>query len=299
MKPNTDLLKDFFIYSQAELASNDIAPWADLFRVIYEEELLPRADAWWLTTLYNTYDRTDSAWRYYQRWPSLARWNVDPRKADAASHQLYPRTGERRNLHGGSVLRRLQSYSDILGEQDPLTWLCQSLDYDSPGADFATLTLQMRQVWGVGRQAAFEWAEFAGKVIGLPIDAADGQFYESSGPRQSIERMYNAGNKMTEDELNWAANDLQARLSLEGMDVPFVDLETMVCDFNVMRNGRYFVGRHLTALRGEVQGFEMLEYAFSKVVPKEWADVPAGLEMDPVLRKHYKTTGEIFQAPWW
>lgn len=298
---NHELLKDFLIFAQAEINANDIEPWAAMFRVAYlEASSSEQEDVWWLATLYNTHDRVDSALRHYQRWPSPRVWDRDPNKADAASHELYPRATERRNLHGTAVLKRHQGYADAVAPyESPLVWLCSELEYDSPGEDFRRLTAQMRMIWGVGRQAAFEWAEFAGKVVGLPVDAADGQLYDSSGPRQSIELMYNAGAKMTEQQLNEAAEDLQARLSLEGMEVSFVDLETLVCDFKVMCNGGYFVGRHLTALKGEIQGNLLLESAFEKVVPPDWRAVPPGLDMDPKLRGHYKRTGEIFKGPWW
>lgn len=290
-----EMLEDFVTFAKAEVAANDIEPWAAMFRVVYEDKLLPAEEAIWLTTLYNSYDRVDSALGVYGRWPTPHHWAADPNREEA---RQFPCAQERRNLHGGKVNRRHQGYADQLGDRSQLEWMVDPLEFDGAGNDFRRLSAHMRSIWGVGRQAAFEWAEFAGKCFSLPVDAADGQLYDSSGPRSSIEAMFNGGDKMTAPELDEAADYLQAYLSDQhGLDVPFVDLETLVCDFKVMRHGGYFVGRHITALKGEIQGNELLEDAFYKVIPAEWAAIPGGLDMHPKLRGHYKHTGHIITTP--
>lgn len=289
-----DMLADFVTFARAEQRANDIEPWAAMFKVVYDERLMPQEEAIWLTTLYNTYDRVDSALGVHGRWPTPHHWAADPDREEA---RQFPCAQERRNLHGGKVNRRHQGYADLLGDRSQLEWLVAPLEFDSLGDDFRRLSTHMLQIWGVGRQAAFEWAEFAGKCFNLPVDAADGQLYDSSGPRSSIEAMFNSGERMTAAELDQAADWLRNYLADEGIDVPFVDLETLVCDFKVMRKGGYFVGRHITALKGEIAGHELLEYAFSKVIPPDWAAIPGGLDMDPALRGRYKRTGHIITRP--
>lgn len=289
-----DMLEDFVAFARAEQLANDIEPWAAMFKVVYDEELLPREEAIWLTTLYNTYDRVDSALGVHGRWPTPHHWGADPDREEA---RQFPCAQERRNLHGGKVNRRHQGYVDLLGDSSQLEWMVQPLGFADVGEDFRSLSKHMLQIWGVGRQAAFEWAEFAGKCFSLPVDAADGQLYDSSGPRESIEALYNGGERMTAEQLDAAADHLRDYLAAEGLDVPFVDLETLVCDFKVMRKGGYFVGRHITALKGEIAGHELLEYAFNKVIPPDWAAIPGGLDMDPGLRGLYKRTGHIITTP--
>lgn len=293
-----DMLDHFVTFARAEQLANDIEPWAAMFRVVYDEELLPKEEAIWLTTLYNTYDRVDSALGVAGRWPTPMHWLADPDREEA---RQFPCAQERRNLHGGKVNRRHQGYAELVldvgGSQ--LDWLLEPFTDPSAtkGENFRDLTKHMLQIWGVGRQAAFEWAEFAGKCFSLPVDAADGQLYDSSGPRTSIEALYNGGERMTAQALDAAADHLRGYLAGEGVDVPFVDLETLVCDFKVMRHGGYFVGRHITALKGEIAGNELLEYAFNKVLSPEWAAIPGGLDMEPRLRNHYKKTGHIITTP--
>ena len=291
-----DMLDDFVIFARAEVAANDVEPWAAMFKVVYEEKLLPSEEAIWLTTLYNTYDRVDSALGVHNRWPTPHHWAADDERWEACN---FPCAQERRNLHGGKVIRRHQGYADLLGDLPQLEWMYQGLASPtaSEGDNFRALTKHMLQIWGVGRQAAFEWAEFAGKCFSLPVDAADGQLYDSSGPRSSIEAMFNGGEKMTAPALDKAADWLRGHLAGQGVNVPFVDLETLVCDFKVMRHGGYFVGRHITALKGEIEGNELLMYAFNKVIPEPWAAIPGGLDMDPGLRGFYKRTGIILTSP--
>lgn len=294
-KLDFEMLEDFVKFAKAEVAANDVEPWAEMFRVVYQEKLMPQEEAIWLTTLYNTHDRVDSALGVHGRWPTPHHWAADPNREEA---RQWPCAQERRNLHGGKVNRRHQGYVDLLGDRSQLEWLWDPIDViGSNGDNFRELTKHLLQIWGVGRQAAFEWAEFAGKCFSLPVDAADGQLYDSSGPRESIEALYNGGERMKAEELDAAADHLRNYLASYGVDVPFVDLETLVCDFKVMRKGGYFVGRHITALKGEIAGNELLEYAFNKVIPAEWAAIPGGLDMEPRLRGLYKKTGHIITDP--
>lgn len=293
MKVDEKTLADLVAFARVEVASRDVEPWADMFKVVYEERLLPPEEAIWLTTLYNTYDRVDSALAVFNRWPTPWHWAGDPKRDEARN---FPCAQERRNLHGGKVNRRHAGYVESLAGCDQLGWMLKILEFESPGEDFKLLTAHMRTIWGVGRQAAFEWAEFAGKCFGLPVDAADGQLWESSGPRQSLEALYDC---RTQAELDWAAYECKEHLADAGIPLKWVDFETIICDFKVMVRGRYFPGRHITMLKAEVAGNEMLTYAFNKVVPPEWASIPAGIDMDPHLRGLYKQTGKILEEPWW
>lgn len=295
MKPNKRLLDDFVTFAQIELESHDVEPWADLLYQLRESEQLPEEHVIWLTTLYNTYDSLASAWGVYERWNTPAQWANAHDKFDACSHQLYPRMTERRNLHGEAVLKRHQTYVDLLKGGTQFAWLLEPLEFDDPGKDFAHLTTHMRQVWGVGRQAAFEWAEFAGKVFKLPVDAADGQLWESSGPRQSLEIMYGLTNP-TPATLDFVAQECMDMLADEGLLVQWVDLETLVCDFKVMfHSGRYYPGQHLAALREEIAGNKVLEQCWWAAIPEPWCGIAPGI--DQSKRGVYRSTGEVITGP--
>lgn len=298
LKPNKRLLDDFVTFARVEQEANDIEPWASLLAELWRAESLPKEEVVWLTTLYNTYDSLASAWGVYERWPTPGAWYMHQDRYDACSHQLYPRMTERRNLHGEAVLKRHESYCNLLMQRrgsSQLTWMLEPLEFDDPGVDFTNLTAHMRQVWGVGRQAAFEWAEFAGKVFGLPVDAADGQLWESSGPRKSLEIMYGLDNP-TPATLDFVAQECMEMLADEGIKVPWVDLETLVCDFKVMYySGRYYPGQHLAALKEEIAGIPVLQDCWSRVIPEPWASIEPGI--DQAKRGVYRQTGEVITQP--
>lgn len=294
-------LADLVTFARIMVDSRDVEPWADIIRELYTHGDLSREDSIWLLTLYNTYDDLHSAWHHYRRWPTPEAWDNDPDKADAGTFNC---TQERRNLRGGRSLKRHQSYMDhlfLLGSGDQESWMRESLVGDSPGADFARLTEHMRKVWGVGRQSAFEWAEFMQKVVDFPADAADGQLWESSGPRRSLERIYGEQSP-TPEWLDAVAEECKGHLESEGVPMEWVDFETIICDFHVMREGRYYPGRHLAAISDEIltlpdeEDRKLLQAAYNRFVPEEWQDMPPG-GIDKGLLRVYRETGLILDHP--
>lgn len=292
--PDWRHLDDLVTFARIEVESGDLEPWAALIRDLYDRRVLDLEQMHWVTSLYNTYDAMDSAWPVYRRWANPIEWWVAEDRNDAAD---YPCMTERRNLRGGRVLKRLDSYASLIaaysGSQDQ--WLRAALENDDPEADYRRIMTRTRRIWGVGRQAAFEWAEFLEKVAGFPIHAPDAELWESQGPRRSLQRLYGNPNP----DLKWlndAADHARAHLLANGVDLPWEDFETVICDFNVMRDGRYYPGRHLAALRGEIDNLsvgdrEELLTSWDRIVPGNWADIAPGI--NPDFMPLYRDTGQI------
>lgn len=294
MNIDTRILADLVRFARIEIASNDIEPWAAVIR----ELDIPREQKVWLATLYNTHDDLHSAWKSMRLWPTPAAWGRATNRHKAAEFNC---TQERRNLRGGRVLQRHASYVSTLAGRTEEEWMAKSVLFaTTPGQAFRQMTEQMRTVWGVGRQSAFEWAEFMGKVVGMPVDAADGQLWESSGPRRSLEDLFRLTNP-SPAQLDDAANITRDYLYGEGVDLAWVDFETVICDFLVMRRGRYYPGRHLAALRDEIWTLpdegdrELAKDAWYSVIPGDWADIPLGGIRDELL-PIYRATGRIINV---
>lgn len=298
MNVDPKILRDLTAFARIEVAANDIEPWAAVIRML----TLPRDSKIWLSTLYNTYDDLHSAWNCMILWPTPQRWAKSVDRHRAAE---FPCTQERRNLRGGRVLQRFASYASLLGAHSEESWMRPAIDpRRSPGENFAALTTRMRGVWGVGRQSAFEWAEFMIKVGGfMHVDAADGQLWESSGPRRSLEDLFGLTDPSAR-QLDDAANITRDYLFGEGIDLSWLDFETVICDFLVMRRGRYYPGRHLAALRDEIWTLpdpadqEMAKEAWYRAIPAPWADIPLGGIQDR-LQPVYRATGQIIDNPHW
>jgi len=293
MKVDAPKLADLTKFAHIETISRDVEPWADILSHLD----LPLEDRVWLMTLYNTYDDMHSAFACYRRWPSIAAWCQASDRHDVARYNC---TQERRNLRGGRVIQRFASYAHELAGRTELEWLGQAFVSRDRGKNFTRLTEQMRAVWGVGRQSAFEWAEFAGKVAGLPVDAADGQLFDSSGPRRCLERIFYLDHP-TPDQLEYVACVARDWIAQEGTHLDWVDFETIICDFNVMRDGRYYPGRHLAALREEIDTLpdehdrELLNASWVKFVPAPWRNIAPGI--DPAKMPVYRNTGEMITCP--
>lgn len=303
MTPDPAAFSDLVAFARLEVDSGDLEPWAEVIGWLHFTGELPREDVLWLIKLYNAFDSLGSAWAVFRRWPSPDAWAFSPDALDVGVLAMYPCTNERRHLRGGhpsKMVRHLDSYhGHVTGPGSQWAWLCSPIVPEAPGLSFTLLTTWMRNVWGVGRQSAFEWAEFAGKAAGLPVRAGDAQLWESEGPRRSLQRLYGEP-RPTRRWLDDAATDLRWRLAEEGVSLEWWDLETVICDFNVMRDGRYYPGRHLAALREEIEGIPpddraLLEEAWAAVVPEPWASIAPGI--DKAQMPVYARTGRIVSEP--
>lgn len=282
-------------FARIEMESRDIEPWADLLRALRDDHVVDEEGAYWLVKCYNGFDDLGSASGVARRWPGPDAWAADPAHAGILE---YPCTQERRGLRGGRVAWHLDSYVANLAGQTQQEWLHSGYRGDNPEDDFLRVLAHVRAVWGVGRQTAFEWAEFAAKVLEVPITAPDAQLWESEGPRRSLQRLY--GNPTPDlGWLNDRAHECRELIRDAGVDLAWEDFETIICDFNVMRDGRYYPGRHLASLREELNTIpdgegEAWDRAWEKVVPFPWSSIPPGI--DKTLAKVYRDTGEILSV---
>lgn len=291
-------LADLEVFARIEVGSRDVEPWADLLAALYAAGDVDEEEALWLVKLYNAYDDLGSAWQVFRRWPTPLAWYV---AGDGHAAAAYPCTQERRNLRGGMVLRHLSDYVARLAGGSQRAWIERlTVDEDTPTGAWRAFRFGARQVWGVGRQTAFEWAEFVAKVTGRDMTAPDADLWQSEGPRRSLQRLY--GNpEPTPGWLDEVATYCRADLASAGIALSWEDFETIICDFNVMRDGRYYPGRHLAALRAEICAVSdtndqiMLTEAFDAVIPAPWNGIAPGIDKSklPV----YRDTGHIIDKP--
>lgn len=286
-------LDDLVEFARVMRDANDIEPWAMLIRDLHDHDVINKEETHWVITLHNSYDAFSSAWQAFNRWRDPFSWASAPDHDDA---RQYPVMTERRNLLGGRINRKLADYvAHVAGAGTQDAWLRQGLS-GSPQHSYRSLMAHMRKVWGVGRQSAFEWAEFTQKALDYPISAPDAELWESSGPRKSLQRIY--GNSSPDlPWLNDAANHARDYLNANGVNLPWEDFETVICDFNVMRDGRYYPGQHLAFLKEEIinvpdpQQQTHLWEAWDRLVPDEWKDIPPGINY--AYRNEYATSRTI------
>lgn len=295
-------LADLVEFARLEVASADVEPWAATLRALYEIELsrlgpVAAERSLWQVHLYNATDDLSSTFTLFDLAPSPHEWSLTAhsRRVEIAK-QVYC-GGERRNLRGGKLAQRLDSYTALLAGETQTRWVLEALAGASPFANFVAVMPYLQRVWGVGRLAAFEWAEFLAKVGGFAIETTDGALWESSGPRESLERIHRRGEPAPSiDWLNDAALLTKQHLEEQGVELSWWDFETVICDFNVMRKGRYYPGKHLAMISEEIASLperwrEPLTVAYRSVIPEGWRDLPPGVNKE--LAQRYRNTGQI------
>jgi len=295
--PDQKLLDDLAAFARVEVEACDIEPWAATLDVT--RMWLGYEDTAWLVKLYNATDNLATAVGMANRWATPYQWAHDYAGRDCLADAVIGR--ERRNLRAtpGGLAKHLDSYVDALNGKDQFTWLRDPIP---PGAyrdeAFDALVRYLRlSCWGTGRLAGFEWAEFAGKVLRVPVKAGHGCLWESSGPRQALEWIYNGGKRADSDDQlrNWAT-ECHSYLAWHGAELDWWDFETVICDFNVMRKGRYYPGQHIAMLREEIQSMhpawsQQFAVDMSVVIPYPWHNTPPGVNKK--LAANYADTGKI------
>lgn len=281
------VLEDLAVFARLERDSGDLEPWAEMIRELSRRLELDDEQCLWLVKLYNAYDAFDSAWAVFRRWPTPYLWQDAADRQDLVKYQC---TQERRNLRGGLVYTHMQDYLAKLAGRSQAEWL------ETAKPTFLDQMALVRTVWGVGRQASFEWVEFVAKAAGRThLVAPDARLWESEGPRRSLQAIYENPSP-TPAQLEDYAHRTRAFLASKGVDLVWEDLETVICDFHVMRSGRYYPGRHLAALRGEIAGADpadqgLLLEAFEAIVPAPWSRIHAGIAKH--LLPVYRDTGQM------
>jgi hypothetical protein len=292
-------LDDLVTFAHLERDAADIEPWAAVLTHLCRTGALDTEGTAWAVKLYNATDDLGSAFAILTHADSPRAWTQLPADTTDAINAL-PISQERRNLRGGRLTRHLDSYAAKLGggatRQTQAAWLRSAVRSGTHPLDaFHPLMTHLRTVWGTGRQSGFEWAEFAGKTGLVNVDAPDGCLWESSGPRDSLEELF-GGPARNPAELEARAHAVRDHLTGSGVELPWWDFETVICDFKVMRRGRYYPGRHLGMLRAEIDGApppwrEPLDAAWDAVVPDPWRWLEPGDRAD--LRPAYARTGKI------
>lgn len=164
----------------------------------------------------------------------------------------YPTGVERRGLRTREKMERhlvsLDAHAAAYGGW--WSWLTSRF-VGNPLADWTELRDTLMTAWGNGRWASYKTAEILMKVNGFPVTAKDMGHDSSSGPRQGLEMFY-AGLPKGNTEaalvtLDRCSRNLHARVGELGLSLGIEQLETMLCDFHAMADGRYYNGNDIDA----------------------------------------------------
>lgn len=271
-------LQELSAFAREHMASNDIDPVYPMLRHIYTEMGLGHERALWFTFLYVGVYNLPTALRMFDG-------GGNPGHLYIKDYGTMDTGTERRTFRGVSGLTKfidhVQSYNRLwkaVGSQR--SWI--ELDWGkSPQTNFDLFFGTAQTIQHNGRWAAYKWAEILKKVHSYNLAAPDLSLQYSTGPKAGMMRLfgkaYDMANDMQRERMLPAV--LRSRLFDQGVLVPdWEALETIVCDYNSLAEGRYYVGHDIDQLLAQImaakQGGHITEDEYSLLMEARKASFP-------------------------
>jgi hypothetical protein len=297
-----DLLRDFSAFGAVLIASEDVDPLYPILKWL-EKDMEPE-QALWFTFLYMAFYNVSSALQAFESMEY-------PQQLPYMFRNL-PIATERRNLRAGvGILRgHVDDYvrrCEGAGGQQAFLQAGWGAD---PAANYETFWETAQTVYQNGRWAAFKWAEILKKVHGWNLEAPDMRMQFCSGPKAGLCDMFDLDEKAMEkagESGIWALNFYGANLRQlaiqHGLVVPdWETLETVLCNFHSLRNGRYYVGHDIDELQETIDASDLGDYnkhwlymARESVLPREYLGEFNGWHgVDKAANRLYRDTGLIY-----
>lgn len=226
---------DFAAFAEAQVATKDMDPVYPVLR--YIERNMSEDEALELTLLYLAYYRLDSGLRAVDLpWFDLAARN-------------YPCATERRGHRNPVALAaHIESMSllrDAFGGWRE--WL------EAQGMTWAGVTAQAQRAHGNARWAAFKLCELLQQVHDWPLKAPDIAADGATGPLYGLRLLLPSWPE--EQRIASGGEEVLTQLRYSyGVSLSLEEVETALCDFHALAEGRYYVGYSID---------EMLEQALS------------------------------------
>lgn len=290
------MVADLAQFARLQVESRDMDPLYPVLREL-QRGLDPK-QAIWHSLLYVAYYNVASSTLAFREHPRL-----DVVQGPLA---MLPTGVERRNLRGGRITPHTAALRECAHACGTIyRFVTEGLGPDKR-ENWRWIQYQLRRAWGNGRWAAYKTGEVLMKVNGLPLQPTDMGNDFSSGPRWGLSLFYKpveGDGRSAVRELDRQALDLQLRLREEhGVALPIEELETALCDFHSMVEGRYYPGHDIDQLQEQLlEAEERHNQALTEVWRARRQALPnwtlgelngwSGVRRE--LRKHYARTGLV------
>lgn len=266
-----DLFPDLVKFAKHHLKSKDIDPVYPVLK--YLQKGMTEEVALWHSTLY-------VAW--YNIASGVSAFKLNPEPPTATSKwklwldKDWPCATERRGHRDQSKLRsHLEDYIRKVrqagSQRNLLTGSGIGAIY-GPG-DWERVFINIQTIFGNGRWAAYKMAEILRKVHGWPIAAFDIGNRFSTGPRAGLALFYNPPDKENEAaiaKLDAQALNLKFNLFEVGVDTEWDELETILCDFHSLHQGRYYVGHDIDQMYDQLKEAERKTWQGWEATKRVW-----------------------------
>lgn len=300
---------DFCRFASLQLSSGDIDPAYPVLRTICQGLQYDEEQVCDLVFTYVAYYNLASALSIAAAnngvpWPTRE-------DIDRGTWEALPTGTERRGHRNKPALRaHLVALDEIRNRNRGLDmWIAHQLT-GAPESDWRHLQIALRSIHGNGRWAAYKTGEILA-YLGWPLKPTDAGHDFSSGPRKGLALLEPDASRLVGstprvvDQLDGLTEALRQRTSERlGGDVPVEQLETLLCDFNSLTKGHYYVGHDIDQQLGQLAASthlgDMASIAagarFASFHPRFLGEAHGWLGVRPDLRRLWKSRHRLV---WW
>jgi hypothetical protein len=260
--------------------------------------------ALWLSFLYVAYYHIGSAWATFRDCPH-------PSPIDTLSMLKRPTGIDRRGLRDPICMQaHITSWCEIACKyrgQD--RWLSDGWPRpNDPVENYYIVSERLQEVAFNGRWAAFTMTEILKTVHRWPLQAPDMRLQHASGPREGLAWLYGVPTTTPIPILDGYGEDLSDRFTTRGLTIPWERLESVLCDFNNVRQGRYYLGKRIDGQQTQISGPAFMDRALqqplwrarAKRMPHEYlGEIGGWLGVDHEREKAFVRTGQIITRQGW
>lgn len=260
-------IADLLVFGPLMIRTGDIDPLYPLLAHVAHRYAIEGERLLWLLYVYLAFYNVASAWQAFQEFPDPARVAGEDYDRlvgwEERNRRRLPINLERRGLRGGAVCKALQAWAELTAKDGQIVWLGLNRLDSNRTASYETLWTRVQEVPQVGRWAAFKWLELLKVVAGVPIEAPDLRMEYCSGPRKGLAHIYGVDpDKTSTADLDTLGTKLRWRGDMTYVDeksgpsgrlLSWEELETLLCNFNSLAKGRYYVGHDIDEHLRDIQ----------------------------------------------
>ena len=241
----------FTAFAKRQLETRDYDPFHPMLWSL--QRGMTKEEALWSSFIYMAFYSMGSS---YCAWSSFEPLQKLPAQADGWHIGL-----QRRNLRASSVVKHIEDMSQKARPYGSIEgWLTDGFGSDLK-QNWKILIARLESVWGNGRWAAYTTAELFQKANNLNVEPACMGLDGATGPRKGLIKLTGLPSSASLEELEAHGDALVEKLrelhpdpgipwARHGYDYAMV--ESTLCDFYGLTQGRYYVGRDIDRIAGRI-----------------------------------------------
>lgn len=294
----TPLFKKFLTFSQMHLRAQDAHPEYPVLKAYYEQRKLEPEQALWFTLIEVTWDNLRSSEVMWKAYPHMTRITTKTTKLPTST----ARRSFRGTCRGQGLLNEI--YAHCWNNYDHAHPLCTWIESQVQSGDKRQNWRNVRTVFeafkGNGPWAGYKWADLLKNVHGYPLEAdnigvggGEGSF--NTGPVQGLAKItgYNPYVVARDIDLQEVVLDHVREKAVPKITMD--QLETCLCNFNSLTEGRLYVGNDID------EQLEAMKHASAELravrlkvfEPKYLGELGGWTGVRKALKTHYQRTGEL------